>query len=69
MGIAITITTRGGKQIIDPHMVFVVEGDMRKKDYVAEASGQLGVIKIKESELSLKFSPYLDFHHHFHRDW
>ena len=36
-----TVTTRRGKQTIDPPMPFVVECDMRKDKDVVEASGEL----------------------------
>ena len=46
------VTTRGGKQTIDPPMSSVVEGDSRKEDEVEEASGWLGDAPLKEAELS-----------------
>ena len=55
-----TVTTRGGKQTIDPPMSPVIKEDMRKKDNVVKASVELG---------DAKWSSYLDLHHHFHRDW
>ena len=48
------VTTKEGKQTIDPPMSFVVEGDMRKEDDVVEASGELGDVTMKEAELSQK---------------
>ena len=46
------VTTRGGKQTIDPPMSSVVEGDSRKEDELEEASGWLGDAPLKEAELS-----------------
>ena len=48
------VTTRGGKQIIDPPMSYVVEGYMRKEDDIKESSAELGDATSKEAELSHK---------------
>ena len=41
-GHCMAVTTRGGKHTIDPPRPCIVEGDMRMKDDVDEASGDVG---------------------------
>ena len=48
------VTTRGGKQIIDPPMSFIEEGDMRKDKEVVETRGKLVEKTVKEAEVSQK---------------
>ena len=40
-GHCMTVTTRGGKQTIDPPVPSVVENEMRKDEEVVETSGEL----------------------------
>ncbi|XP_015078368.1 uncharacterized protein LOC107022202 [Solanum pennellii] len=51
------VTSREGKHTIDQPMSSTVEGDMRKKDEVAESSGELGDTTKKEVELLHKVVP------------
>ena len=50
-GHCIEVTIQGGMHTIDPPMLSVVEGDMRNKDDIAEASGELDNATTKEAEL------------------
>lgn len=52
-----TVTTRGGKQTIDPPMPPVAKGDKRKGKEVVEASGELVDKTAKEAEMSQKVVP------------
>ena len=45
------ITTRGGKQTIDPPMTSSVEDDMRGDDVVEEVSGELVYKSGKQAEI------------------
>ena len=51
------VTTRGGKQPIDPPMPSVVEDKVTKDDEVVEASGELVDRAVKEKEIPYKVMP------------
>ena len=51
------VTTRGGKQTIDPPMSSIVEDDRIKDKKVVEASGELGENTIIKAEVSQKVVP------------
>lgn len=51
-GNGMVFNTRGSKKTIDPPMLSIVKGYMRKKDDVEEYSGKLGVERTKIAELS-----------------
>ena len=51
-GHCMPVTTRGGKQTIDPPMSSVVEEDIRKEYEAIESSGELGDAPPKEAKLS-----------------
>ena len=53
-GHCMTITTRGCKQTIDPHMPLVVEDDIRKDKEVVETNGELVDDTVKDVEVSQK---------------
>ena len=51
------VTTRGGKQTIDPPMPFGVENVIRVDDEVVEVSGELEDKTGKEVEVPQKVNP------------
>ena len=51
------VTTRGGKQTIDPPMSSVVEDEMRKDEEVVKTSGELVDKTSKEKEVPKKVVP------------
>ena len=53
-GHSMDVTIREGKQAIDPPMSSVLEGDMRMKDDITEASGEFCEATIRESKLPQK---------------
>ena len=61
------ITTRGGKQTIDPLMQSGVENVLRGNDEVVEVCGELGDKMGKEAEVPQKVTPCLDHHLRSHR--
>lgn len=58
------VTTRVGKQTIDPPMTFVVKDTIRKDKEVVETSGELVDDTVKEERCLIKWSPFLNPHHH-----
>ena len=57
-----TITTRSGKQTIDPHMLSGVEKVIRDDDTMVEVSGELEDKTVKDFEVPQKVTPCLDHH-------
>ena len=53
-----TVTTRWGKETIDPPMSFVVEDDVRKHNEVVEASGELVDKVVNEEEIPKTVIPF-----------
>ena len=51
------VTTRGGKQTIDPPTQSLVEDDMRKEKEVVETSGELVNNMVIEAEVSQNVVP------------
>ena len=51
------VTTRGGKQTIDPPMPSGVKDEMRRNDEVVEVSGQLVDKSGKEAQIPQKVTP------------
>ena len=58
-GHCMEVTSRGGKQTIDPPMLYGVEDEMRRDDVVEEVSGELVDKSRKEDEIPQNASPIL----------
>ena len=59
------ITTRGGKQTIDPPMPSNEEKVIKDNDEEVEISGEVEDNTGKDAEVSEKVTPCLDHHPHF----
>ena len=62
------VKTRRGKQIINPPISSVVEDEVRKDYEVVEDNNEFLDKTVKEAEYTKRLSPFLDHHHHFHKD-
>ncbi|XP_069146041.1 uncharacterized protein [Solanum lycopersicum] len=56
-GLCMAVTTRGGKQIIDPPIPSGVEDEVRKENDVVEDNGELVEKAVKEAEIPQKVIP------------
>ena len=63
------VTTRGGKQTIEPPMPSGVEDQMRGDDVVEEVSCELVYKLGKEAAVPQKVTHILDSHLHSRKDW
>ena len=63
------VTSRGGKQIIDPYTLFVLKDVVRRDVEAVEVSDELVDKSGKEAETPKRLPPFLDHHHHSQKDW
>ena len=64
-----TVTTRGGKQTMDPPMLSGVKYEKRGYDEAEEVSGELVDKKGKEVETPQNVNPIPSHHPYFRKDW